>query len=130
MMSHPWYERRFIWLFFLILALQLFGMVLIPFSGTSEPRYAEIARMMAESGDWITPWFEPGVPFWGKPPLSFWVQALSIRLFGLDEWAVRFPSLLAFLAILAVITQWLAGMRAYEQRFGRLSFTHPVRCPT
>jgi len=115
MMSHPWYERRFIWLFFLILALQLFGMVLIPFSGTSEPRYAEIARMMAESGDWITPWFEPGVPFWGKPPLSFWVQALSIRLFGLDEWAVRFPSLLAFLAILAVIhtvARRYAGLRA------------------
>lgn len=101
-MISSWYERRYIWLFLLLLP-QTLGMVLIPFSGTSEPRYAEIARMMAEGGDWITPWFEPGVPFWGKPPFSFWGQALSIRLFGLDEWAVRLPSWLSSLAMLSVI---------------------------
>ena len=53
-----------------ILAARLFAMALMPFADTSEPRYAEIARVMASSGDWITPWFEPGVPFWGKPPLA------------------------------------------------------------
>lgn len=102
-MNQPWYRNRFLWLLLLLLAPQMLGMVLIPFSGTSEPRYAEIARLMAESGDWITPWFEPGIPFWGKPPLSFWAQALSIRMFGLEEWAVRLPSFLAFLATLVVI---------------------------
>ena len=101
-MIRSWCARPYIWLFLLLLP-QIFGMILIPFSGTSEPRYAEIARLMAEGGDWITPWFEPGVPFWGKPPFSFWVQALSIRLFGLNEWAVRLPSWLGFLAILAAI---------------------------
>lgn len=86
-----------------IMAARLFAMALMPFADTSEPRYAEIARLMAVSGDWITPWFEPGVPFWGKPPLAFWAQALSIQLFGLSEFAVRLPSWLAMLGVLALV---------------------------
>lgn len=86
-----------------ILALRLLAMALMPFADTSEPRYAEIARLMATTGDWITPWFEPGVPFWGKPPLAFWASALSIRLFGLSELAVRLPSWLAMLGVLALV---------------------------
>ncbi|MFY1871776.1 ArnT family glycosyltransferase [Achromobacter xylosoxidans] len=86
-----------------ILALRLVAMASMPLADTSEPRYAEIARLMAQSGDWITPWFEPGVPFWGKPPLAFWAQALSIRLFGLSELAVRLPSWLAMLGVLALV---------------------------
>ncbi|MEM5775310.1 MAG: MFS transporter, partial [Anaerolineaceae bacterium] len=85
-----------------ILALRLLAMAMMPFADTSEPRYAEIARLMATTGDWITPWFEPGEPFWGKPPLAFWAQALSIRLFGLSELAVRLPSWLAMLGVLAL----------------------------
>ena len=72
------FDRRFVFLLLLLLAVSLVAMALLPFADTSEPRYAEIARVMAVSGDWITPWFQPGVPFWGKPPLSFWAQALSI----------------------------------------------------
>ena len=47
-----------------ILAARLFAMAVMPLADTSEPRYAEIARLMAVTGDWVTPWFEPGVPFW------------------------------------------------------------------
>ena len=86
-----------------ILALRLLAMAMLPFIDTSEPRYAEIARLMATTGDWITPWFEPGVPFWGKPPLAFWAPALSIRLFGLSELALRLPSWLAMLGVLALV---------------------------
>lgn len=82
-----------------ILASRFIGMALFPFADTTEPRYAEIARLMAETGDWITPWFEPGVPFWGKPPLSFWAQAASIKLFGVSEFAIRLPAWLATLGI-------------------------------
>lgn len=74
----------------------------MPFVDTSEPRYAEIARLMAVSGDWITPWFTPDEPFWGKPPLAFWLQAVAIKAFGLAEFSVRLASLPAMIG-----TVWL-----------------------
>lgn len=86
-----------------IVIARLFSMAAIPLIDTSEPRYAEIARLMVETGDWITPWFEPGVPFWGKPPLSFWSQALGIRILGESEFAVRIPSFLAMAALAALL---------------------------
>lgn len=67
-------------------------MYFMPFEDFTEPRYANIARMMAETGDWITPWFDYGVPFWGKPPLSFWLESASFRLFGVTEFSARMPS--------------------------------------
>jgi 4-amino-4-deoxy-L-arabinose transferase-like glycosyltransferase len=85
------------------LGLRLIYMAMLPMADTTEPRYAEIARLMAASGDWITPWFEPGVPFWGKPPLAFWSQALAFRLLGVNEFAARLPSWLATAATLALI---------------------------
>ncbi len=91
------------WLLAAILLSRLLSMTLMPMVGTTEARYSEIARIMAETGDWITPWFNYGVPFWGKPPLSFWSEALSFRLFGITEFAARLPSWLANLGTLALI---------------------------
>ncbi len=91
-----------IWLLGALLLVRILAMVLVPFADTTEPRYAEIARLMMTSNDWITPWFEPEVPFWGKPPLSFWAQAIAFKLFGVNEFAGRLPALLAFIA-----TAWM-----------------------
>jgi len=91
------------WVLAGILCVRLLSMWLFPLIDTSEPRYAEIARLMAQSGDWITPWFKPGVPFWGKPPLAFWAQALSIDLLGLSAFASRLPSWLATAATAALL---------------------------
>lgn len=93
------------WLLVLVLLARLLAMAGLPLADTSEPRYAEIARVMAQSGDWITPWFEPGRPFWGKPPLAFWSQALAFRALGVSEFAVRFPSWLATLGTLWLLYQ-------------------------
>ena len=82
---------------------RLFAMAVLPLADTSEPRYAEVARLMAQTNDWITPWCEPGVPFWGKPPLAFWAQALSIKLLGVSEFAVRLPAFLAMVALLGLV---------------------------
>lgn len=108
-----------LWLAGLVMALRLLTMALLPMSDTTEPRYAETARLMAESGDWITPWFEPGVPFWGKPPLSFWAQAGAIDLFGLHDFTVRLPSWLAMLGILWL--SWQLARRQGGERLGQLT---------
>lgn len=85
-----------------LLSVRLLSLGLYPLMDTTEARYAEMARAMAQLGDWVTPWHDQGVPFWGKPPLSFWLTAISIRLFGANEFAARLPHLLA-----AVTSAWL-----------------------
>ena len=95
-------RTNLIWLFGTLLLVRIIAMIVVPLADTTEPRYAEIARLMLTTNDWITPWFEPDVPFWGKPPLSFWAQAIAFKLFGINEFAGRLPALLAFLA-----TAWM-----------------------
>ncbi|MDR7098809.1 4-amino-4-deoxy-L-arabinose transferase-like glycosyltransferase [Lysobacter niabensis] len=81
-----------------------------PLTDTTEARYAEIARKMLETGQWIVPQIEYGVPFWGKPPLSFWLTAGSFRLFGINEFAARIPALLLGVAVCG-LTYVLAASR-------------------
>lgn len=100
-----------------LVLLRIFSIVYFPYADTTEPRYAEIARIMATSGDWITPWFEPDKPFWGKPPLSFWFQALSINAFGVEEWTARFPSL-----IVTLLTVWVIFKCAIEYAGSRAAY--------
>src|SRR5258705_148850 len=52
-----------------------------------EARYAEIPREMLASADFVTPLLN-GVPYFEKPPLLYWVNAASLRLFGETPWAV------------------------------------------
>jgi 4-amino-4-deoxy-L-arabinose transferase-like glycosyltransferase len=78
----------------------------IGFVGPDEPRYAWIARDMAETGDWVTPRLY-GKPWFEKPPLYYWGAAISFKLFGVSEAAARLPSAIsALLATLALA--WLA----------------------
>ncbi len=96
-------QRRCLW-GFLVLAgiLRVLMIFEIPFTDTTEARYAEIARKMVETGDWITPQFDYGVPFWGKPPLHTWVSAAGMKLFGVGHLGARI-----FIFLIAVATVWM-----------------------
>ncbi|MFO1305123.1 MAG: glycosyltransferase family 39 protein [Burkholderiales bacterium] len=67
-----------------------------------EGRYGEIAREMAQSGDWVTPRLND-LKYFEKPPLQYWLGALAFDALGVNEWTARLPSAVAgFLAVLAV----------------------------
>ena len=84
--------------------------------GPDEPRYAWIARDMAETGDWVTPRLY-GKPWFEKPVLYYWGAALSFKLLGVSEAAARLPSALA--ALLATLAlAWLA-LRLYGAETAR-----------
>ncbi|MDX2084777.1 MAG: glycosyltransferase family 39 protein [Candidatus Melainabacteria bacterium] len=63
------------------------------FFDMDEPRYAEAARQMLETGNWVTPYFN-GVVRFDKPVLHYWLVALSYLCFGVTEFSARFPSAL------------------------------------
>ncbi len=96
-----------------LLLVRLAAMALLPLMDTTEARYADIARRMADSGDWVTPWHDDGAPFWGKPPLSFWLTAASFKLLGMSEFAARLPHLLCTAGVVALVA-WLARRSAGE----------------
>ncbi len=96
---------------------------LLPFLGLTnlfdadETNYAETAREMIVSGDYLTVQvdFEP---FPEKPPLFFWLQALSMKTFGINEFAARFPNLLC--GIVSLMMLYFFGRKIYGHRFGLL----------
>ncbi|MCF8719486.1 ArnT family glycosyltransferase [Nitrospina gracilis] len=79
----------------------------VPIMDETEARYAEIARKMVETGDWIMPQFDYGVPFWGKPPLSTWLSATGIALFGAGELGPRLPILILSAALLVLFWRFV-----------------------
>ena len=103
-----------------LLVSRIISMIFIPINDVSEARYAEIARKMLETGNWITPLHDYGVPFWAKPPLSTWLSALSMKLLGINEFSVRLPGLLLSLGVL-----WLVWhlVKKYSDSFLALCIT-------
>ncbi|MGZ0707086.1 ArnT family glycosyltransferase [Coraliomargarita sp. W4R53] len=96
-------QRRWLWAFLAIAGVLRVLMIFeVPFTDTTEARYAEIARKMVETGDWMTPQFNYGVPFWGKPPLYAWASALGMKLFGVGHFGARI-----FIFLIAVVTLYM-----------------------
>jgi 4-amino-4-deoxy-L-arabinose transferase-like glycosyltransferase len=94
---------KFLWLsLILLLVIRFFSMGWYPLMDSTEARYADVARRMVEKSDWITLWFTNTDPFWGKPPFSFWLSALSFKIFGQTEFAARLPHFLTSLGVVAL----------------------------
>jgi 4-amino-4-deoxy-L-arabinose transferase-like glycosyltransferase len=80
-----------------------------------EGRYAEMAREMFASGDWITTRLN-GIKYFEKPPLQTWMNALSFELFGLGDWQARLWTGLC--GLLGVVLTGVAGRRVFGERIG------------
>jgi 4-amino-4-deoxy-L-arabinose transferase-like glycosyltransferase len=93
----------------------LFAHLGFPLLDPDEGLYAAIAQEMLSRGDWVIPHVN-GLPYLEKPPLYFWLTALTFRLAGPTEWAVRLWSALATLG--TVLLTWRIGRRLYGGRAG------------
>jgi len=80
-----------------------------------EGRYAEMAREMFASGDWITTRLN-GIKYFEKPPLQTWMNALSFAVFGLGEWQARLWTGLCGLG--TVLLTGYTGRRLFGARAG------------
>lgn len=95
------------------------SLLFVPFLGQlhlfdwDEINFAECAREMLVSGDYLRVQIDFS-PFWEKPPLFIWMQALSMHLFGINEFAARFPN--AFMGVLTLLTLFYAGRRVANDR--------------
>lgn len=95
----------------IVLSIRLLTLGFYPLYDPSESRYAEMARKMLENGDWITPLFDYGVPFWGKPPLTIWLTSLSLGAGGINDFSARLPSFLLGLGMLWLVF-YLANLQS------------------
>ncbi len=84
-----------------------------------EGRYAEIAREMLSSGDWVTPRLN-GFKFFDKPPLHYWGSAISMSILGATNIAARLWC--AGLGFIGALWMWFLGNRLYGGLTGRYTF--------
>ena len=117
----------------------LLGMFCIPLMDIDAAQYASISREMLERKSYLQ-FFDLGKDYLDKPPMLFWLSGLSMKIFGVHDWAYRFPSFL--FAGLAVYSTFRLAILFYKRDIAILSamvlassqamflITHDVRTDT
>jgi 4-amino-4-deoxy-L-arabinose transferase-like glycosyltransferase len=100
------------------LIIYVYGIGGYPLLEPDEGRYSEIPREMIESGDYITPKLNY-VKYFEKPAFFYWMNALSMQIFGENEFAVRFPTVL--MAILGAVLTYILAKSMYSNSTALLS---------
>ncbi|MHB1591898.1 MAG: phospholipid carrier-dependent glycosyltransferase [Sulfuricella sp.] len=119
-MTLDFFNRRPFWLLLtLLMAVVWFGNIEYrKLVRPDEGRYAEIAREMASSGDWVTPRLN-GIKYFEKPALQYWITAGAYRLFGEHNWTARLWS--ALTGFLGIFFTAFAARRLFGRKAGLLS---------
>jgi 4-amino-4-deoxy-L-arabinose transferase len=84
-------RKSFVVIIGIFVLLYILPLGIRPIIIPDESRYAEIPREMIASGDWVVPRLN-GLRYFEKPVMGYWLNALSIKLFGENAFAARFPS--------------------------------------
>lgn len=103
-----------------MLGIVIFGLYLgtRPLNIPDEGRYPNVARDMVATGQLITPKVD-GVPFLDKPILYYWLEAASMKAFGVNSWAIRLPQ--ALFGLLGCLAIYLFGRKFFNRRTGFLA---------
>lgn len=104
-----------------LLIIIIGALFFIPFLGHvhlfdwDEINFAESAREMILTGDYLTVQvnFEA---FWEKPPLFAWLQVVSMKVFGINEFAARFPNAIG--GIITLLVLFNIGKKHFSEKFG------------
>jgi 4-amino-4-deoxy-L-arabinose transferase-like glycosyltransferase len=92
-------------LFFVCVLFHILGTWTLPLIDRDEPRFAEASREMIERGNYVVPYFNNQLRL-DKPPLTYWAQVASYRIFGENDFAARFPSAIAAAITALSILGW------------------------
>ena len=102
-------------LFFGCVVFHILGTWSLPLIDRDEPRFAEASREMIGRGNYIVPYFNNQLRL-DKPPLTYWAQVSSYRVFGENDFAARFPSAIAAALTALSIAVW--GRRMGGEKLG------------
>lgn len=105
---------NFFWLICLLLLLAFAFQGTRALWSTDEGRYTDNALQMIDSGNYMVPAYSPVRVNFSKPPMTYWVIAASVRVFGRSTWAVRTPYALAF--VLTALLLCAMGRRLIPDR--------------
>jgi len=126
------------WVFILI-ALLYCSAVGVDTMDVDASQYAEISREMIKSGDYLHI-YDRGIDYLDKPPFLFWVSSASMKVFGVNNFGYKFPSIL--FALLAIFATYKLAKLLYGEVTGRMAalvlatcqgmflMTNDIRCDT
>jgi 4-amino-4-deoxy-L-arabinose transferase-like glycosyltransferase len=112
--------RNYALLFAGCVLFHVIGTWSLPLIDRDEPRFAEASREMIERSNYVVPYFNNQYRF-DKPPLTYWAQVASYKVFGENDFAARFPSVVAAALIALSIFSWGSRLRiapAAQARMG------------
>lgn len=124
---------------FILLALLYFTAVRVDTMDTDASQYAEMSREMMHSNNYLQ-LYDRGHDYLDKPPVLFWVNAASMKVFGVNNFGYKFPSIL--FALLALYAVYRLTKLLYNEETGRMAalilgscqgmflMTNDVRCDT
>ncbi|MES2701941.1 MAG: glycosyltransferase family 39 protein [Bacteroidota bacterium] len=126
------------WIFILI-GILYFTAARVDTMDIDASQYAEISRAMLQRGDYLHV-YDRGFDYLDKPPMLFWVSALSMKVFGVNNFGFKLPSIL--FALWALFATYKLGKRLYDDTVGRMAalvlatcqgmflMTNDIRCDT
>jgi 4-amino-4-deoxy-L-arabinose transferase-like glycosyltransferase len=110
-------QKKYLYLFGILLLVYILGLG-IDMMDIDASQYAEMSREMSETNSYLKV-YELGKDYLDKPPFLFWISSISIKLFGVNNFAYKLPSLL--FALLAIFSTYKFARLFYKNEIAIFS---------